>query len=176
MFGAINHGNVSHHALASIAALGLLGVWVPLLAVYWRSFTWPPAARAWLWAAIAWWTLLIASGWGTFLPGVSEALKFTHGLVGHAHLAMAGVVTSVNGMVLATLRRHDAGRGAFWRWHLGCGIYVLAMLALGATETEAAGELFRSGGSTQALFLVRLIGGLLMLDASVRWWRDAWRS
>lgn len=43
------------------------------------------------------------SGWLTFLPGIPERLKFTNGLVAHAHLAMAGVVTSVNGMILNQL-------------------------------------------------------------------------
>ncbi|MBX3737174.1 MAG: hypothetical protein KF715_10820 [Candidatus Didemnitutus sp.] len=174
-FAAIDHGNTSHHAFAQIVALGLLGLWIPLLGVYWRGFDWPPAARAWMAAALAWWALLIVSGWVTFLPGVSEALKFTHGLVGHAHLAMAGVVTSVNGMILAALTRQAVDRGSFWRWHAGCGVYVVATLVLGALETERSGELFRSANWTQALLGLRLIGGLSMLDASGRWLRDAWK-
>ncbi len=173
VFAIIDHGHVSHHAFAPIAALALLVIWIPLLGVHWRGFEWPTEVRAWMRAALAWWTLLIASGWVTFLPGVSEALKFTHGLVGHAHLAMAGVVTSVNGMILATLTRRTADRRAFWRWHVGCGVYVAAMIVLGVFETERAGELFRSAGWTQALLSLRLGGGLLMLDASVRWWREA---
>jgi len=176
VFAAIDHGNVSHHAIAQIVSLGLLAVWIPLLGIFWHGFAWPPEARPWVWVALVWWALLVVSGWVTFLPGVSEALKFTHGLVGHAHLAMAGVITSVNGMILTTLGQRDAGRGAFWRWHVGCGIYVLAMLVLGAVEPERAGDLFRSAGWTQALLAARLIGGLLMLDAAGKWWREAWRA
>lgn len=176
VFAAIDHGNTSNHALTPIVALGLLGLWIPLLGVSWRGFAWPAAARPWLAAALAWWALLVASGWAAFLPGISEAMKFTHGLVGHAHLAMAGVVTSVNGLILTTLAGRDAGRGAFWRWQAGCAIQVLALSVLGALETERSGELFRSAGWTQALFALRLGGGLLMLDASGRWWRDAWKT
>jgi cytochrome c oxidase cbb3-type subunit 1 len=147
---------------------------VPLLGSYWRGFAWPEAARPWLRAALAWWTLLVASGWVMFLPRVSEALKFTHALVAHAHLAMAGVVTSVNGLLLTTLLRRATPRGVFGRWQAGCALYVAAMLVLGVSELERSGELFRSEPWTQALLAVRLVGGLLMVDASGRWLTNAW--
>lgn len=169
VYAVVDHGHTSHYAVAQVVALGLLLVWVPLLGIFWFDFDWPAEARPWVWAALTWWALLVASGWVTFLPGISEQLKFTHGLVGHAHLAMAGVVTSVNGMMLVTLTRRATPRGVFLRWHLGCALYVATMLGLGAGEVERAGELFRSEDWTQALFGARLFGGLLMLDASGRW-------
>jgi cytochrome c oxidase cbb3-type subunit 1 len=176
VFALIDHGHTSHHAVTQIAALGLLLLWIPLLGAAWANFAWPGAAAPWRRAALAWWALLVASGWVSFLPGVSEALKFTHGLVGHAHLAMAGVVTAVNGMMLTALAGRAAPRGVFARWQAGCALYVAAMLGLGAFEAEAAGDLFRSAGWTQALLGLRLLGGLLMLDASGRWLVDFWRK
>ncbi|MBA4137872.1 MAG: hypothetical protein C0518_11190 [Opitutus sp.] len=164
----IDHGNTSHHAAAQIVGLGLLLAWIPLLGIFWFSFEWPPAARAWLWAALTWWALLVASGWAFFLPGISEALKFTHALVGHTHLAVAGLITSLNAALLGVLTKRPAPRGVFTSWQAGTVIYVASMLALGAVETERAGDLFRSEGWTQALFGLRLAGGALMTFASLR--------
>ncbi len=176
VFALVDHGHTSHHSLAQIVSLGLLLLWVPLLGAFWLGHDWPAAARPWVRAAIAWWALLVVSGWAGFLPGVSEALKFTHGLVGHAHLAMAGVVTSANGLMLTALSGRAAPRGVFFRWHAGCALHVAAMLVLGAVEQEHAAALFRSEAWTQALFGLRLVGGLLMLEAAGRWLVDAWRA
>lgn len=176
VFAWIDHGHTSHHALTQIAALAVLLAWIPLLAFAWRGFAWSTAARPWVGAAIFWWTLLVVSGWFTFLPGISEQMKFTHGLVAHAHLALAGLVTSVNAMMITTLARRAAPRGVFLRWQIGCALYVASMLVLGAFETERAGDLFRSEGWTQALLGVRLVAGVLMLEASARWLRDFWKS
>ena len=140
------------------------------------AWIWPAAARCWLGAALGWWGLLVASGWLVFLPGLSEAMKFTHGLVAHAHLALAGVVTSVNALMLATLSRRPTPPGVFGLWQLGCALQVLVLAALGAVEAERAGDLFRSEPWTQAAFAVRLGGGLLMLAASLRWLRDLFRT
>lgn len=172
VFALIDHGAASHHAVTPIAALGTLLLWIPLLGLFWRAHAWSPAARPWLGAALAWWALLVASGWASFLPGISEALKFTHGLVGHAHLAMAGAVTSVNGMILTTLAGRAAPRGVWGRWQLGCALSIAPLLVLGALEHERAGDLFRSEDWTQALLAARLLGGLLMLEASIRWLID----
>lgn len=169
VFAAINHGNVSHHAWAAIVALGSLLAWVPLLAIFWLGYDWSDGARPWLRAALVWWALLVVSGWVAFLPGFSEAMKFTHGLVAHAHLAMAGLVTSVNGVLLTTLAGRPARRGVFALWQFGCAVHVGALLVLGARESEHVGELFRSADWTQVALGLRLVGGLLMTVAAVRW-------
>ena len=175
VFAVINHGDVSHHGAAPIAALGLLLAWIPLLPYGWAQYEWPEVARPWRQAAVVWWALLVLSGWITFLPGVSEALKFTHGLVAHAHLAMAGFVTSVNGALLAGLTGRATPRGVLGLWQLGCAVLVVAMLVLGSLEAERAGELFRSEGWTQGLLATRLAGGLAMTFASARWLADTFR-
>ncbi|MDO8545297.1 MAG: hypothetical protein Q7S40_33060 [Opitutaceae bacterium] len=169
VFLAIDRGHASHHAPAQIVGLGTLGVWVVLLPVVWRRHDWPAGARPWLIASFAWWLVLVVTGWVVFLPGISEALKFTHALVGHAHLAMAGLLTSVNGAVLVVLTGRRAPRTAFWAWQAGCLIHVAAMLVLGWHETTHVAGLFRSESWTQALMAVRLAGGMAMAAASIGW-------
>jgi cytochrome c oxidase cbb3-type subunit 1 len=169
VFAAIARGDASHHAPSQIAALALLLMWIPLLPAHWAGYVWPVETRPWRRAATVWWALLVASGWLTFLPGHSEALKFTHGLVAHAHLAMAGFVTSVNGMLVITLTGRAGPRGVFWLWQGGCAVTVAAMLALGGLEAGAVAELFRSEPWTQGLLELRLAGGAAMTVASLKW-------
>jgi len=140
-----------------------------MLPAAWARWAWPEAARPWRWAAAGWWGLLVLSGWITFLPGFSEALKFTHGLVAHAHLAMAGFVTSVNGMIVVTLAGRRAPRGVFALWQGGCALFVAAMLALGGLEADRAAELFCHEAWVHVLYALRLAGGVAMTAASVGW-------
>jgi cytochrome c oxidase cbb3-type subunit I len=175
MFAGMKHGSVSHHLPDQIIGLGLLLAWVPLLGLYWRGFDWPAGARPWLGAAFAWWLLLVVSGWLTFLPDWSERLKFTNGLVAHAHLAMAGLVTGVNAVILHTLGGGLTRRGAFWLWQAGCAAQVALLLVLGWSEAGHAGELFRSEAWTQAIYAGRLAAGLAMAAASVLWLKEACR-
>lgn len=173
-FAAIDHGNASHHAAAQIGGLALLAIWVPLGWAWFRRFAWNEAAKPWLAAAFVWWLLLVASGWVTFLPGLSERLKFTNGLVGHAHLAMAGLVTCVNFVILRELSPCEEPRGNFWLWQGATAVHVTVLIALGWVEVERTGALFRSDDWTQAIYAVRLISGGLMAVASVRWLLAAW--
>ena len=168
-FAVIDHGNASHHAAGQIAGLGLLLAWVPLLWKFGYAWSWGETQARWLKAAGWWWALLVVSGWVTFLPGVSEAWKFTHSLVGHAHLAMAGLVTSINFAVLNSLdtAKPTGGRGVFWAWQAGCAAHVALMLGLGAVETGRSAELFYGADWTQWIFGGRLAAGLLMAGAAV---------
>ena len=173
IFAALDHGSTSHHSVQQIAGLGLLLGWIPLLIIYWRKFDWPVDARRWLVAGMGWWLLLVATGWLTFLPGISERLKFTNGLVAHTHLAMAGLVTSVNAAILHTLGGGWKRDGSFWLWQGGCVVYVALMMTLGFQESENAGALFRSEAWTQFYYTGRLISGLAMTFASGRWFWEA---
>jgi cytochrome c oxidase cbb3-type subunit I len=173
VFALSDHGHASHHARAQIAALGTLLAWAPLLWVYYRGFAWPVASRRWLAAALGWWVVLLASGWWTFLPGVSERFKFTHVLVAHAHLAMAGVVTSLGGALLAALgRAPGGGAAAFWTWQLACGAHLVALAALGFGETADAAGFFGGDAWVTPLLAARLAAGALMFAASVAWLRE----
>jgi cytochrome c oxidase cbb3-type subunit 1 len=175
MFAGMRHGSVSHHRADQIIGLGLLLAWVPLLPFYWRRFDWSVGGRRWLWAAWTWWLLLVVTGWLTFLPGLSERLKFTNGLVAHAHLAMAGLVTAVNALVLHTLGGGLSRRPAFVLWQTGCAAQVGLLLALGWVENASAGALFRSEAWTQFIYGGRLVAGLAMAVASGLWLKEAWR-
>lgn len=168
VFAGIDHGNASHHAIGQILGLGLLLAWVPLLWFYGRASLWSAAGKMWMIAAGLWWALLVASGWATFLPGVLDAWKFTHSLVAHAHLAMAGLVTSVNFVVLNELDpKHACGDGvAFWIWQLGCAAHVALMLGLGALEAGHEADLFYGTDWTRWIFFGRLAAGAAMAAAS----------
>ncbi|CAM3039496.1 hypothetical protein [Rariglobus hedericola] len=169
VFAVIDHGNASHHAWGQMLGLGLLLLWVPLAWMYFRLFAWDVTARPWLAAAFGWWLLLVVTGLLTFLPGFSERLKFTNGLVAHAHLAMAGLLTSVNFAILRQLSPAPEPRGNFGLWQWACAVHVVALLMLGWWERDYAGDLFRSEAWTQGFYGVRLAAGAGMLVASVRW-------
>lgn len=172
VYAFVRHGSVSHHEAAQVIAVGTLLLWIPVVPLFWSRHEWTRDARRWLTAATVWWTLLVGSGWFIFLPGNSERLKFTHALVGHAHLAMAGLVTCVNAAILVTLSGRPTPRVAFWLWQGGCALYVGTMSALGWIEVERTAELFRSENWTQIFFTLRLLAGIAMTVASVRWLWD----
>lgn len=172
IFALLDHGDTSHHRLTQIVGLGLLLPWIPALAWYWRAFDWHPVTWPWLAAALVWWALLVASGWLTFLPGLSERLKFTSALVAHSHLAMAGLLTSLGGLILAELTGRRANRTAFITWQAGVGAQVVVLLALGWNELENPSIYYRSEAWPHALLLVRLAAGAAMTFASLRWLKD----
>ena len=95
--------HASHHEPGQIAGLALLLAWIPLVVGYARSFGWGAGSRPWLAAAFGWWLALVLTGFLTFLPGISERLKFTNALVAHAHLALAGLVTCLHAAILLSL-------------------------------------------------------------------------
>lgn len=169
VFAFTDRGNISHHTLSQIVALGTLFIWVPLLPLFWRRQAWPRAAIPWIYAASVWWILLVADGWFSFLPGISEQFKFTHALVGHAHLAMAGLITSLNVVILVCVTQRSPGRVSFWLWQGGCALYIAAMLGLGWEETQHLADFFRGSWLTQTLLALRLAAGTAMAAASIRW-------
>jgi len=128
-------GDQSHHDPGEIIALGLVLLWIPLLIAQLSAFVWPAAARRWLHAAALWWAALVVTGWLHFLPGLSEAAKFTHLLVAHAHLALAGLVSSMGCALLAALGRAPGGNGSgFWAWQLSAIAHIAILTAIGARE------------------------------------------
>lgn len=177
-FVLAGHGNDSHHAAGQIAALAMLLPWPLLVAAYWRRHEWTDGSARWLAAALAWGFVLTATGFLTFLPGASERMKFTNALVAHAHLAMAGLLTSVNVVLLLNLggRRTAvpalASRALFWLWQSGCAMHVAVLMALGWLEGADA-SLLRSGGwIVDGAYLVRLASGVMMAASASGWlWR-----
>ena len=177
-FLTLNHANSSHRDWRQMTGLGSLLIWAPLLAHHLRRFSWASGSRLWLSATIVWWALLVVSGFSEFLPGILDHLKFTHGLVAHAHLAMGGLLMSYNVLVLLNLSEGGArapeilsGRLAFIFWQAGLALHLAALACLAGAEIENPGRFF-SGGSVW-LFWARFIAGAVMAAVSIQW---AWRA
>lgn len=173
VFGLIDHGHASHHAWDQLIGLAALIAWVPLAWCRFRAFAWPPGVRWALVLAFTWWLALVANGYWSFLPGVAERLKFTDGLVAHAHLAMAGLVTSMNLAILGVLLPGAMKTTwPFWLWQAGCAVQVAVLLALGWWQGGAPGDAYRSDVWMTAGYAVRLMAGVGMLLASAMRLRD----
>lgn len=177
LYAGIAHGDASHHRPDQIIGLGSLLIWIPLVWIYGRSFVWRPDSQRWLAAAFVWWLLLVLTGWLTFLPGISERVKFTNVLVAHSHLAMAGLVTSLHVALLLNLGPARAPRAAgFWLWQLGCALHVGVLLWLGWREGMTPELLYVRGGIADVCYGLRLLAGGAMLIASIGWWRSFWSA
>jgi len=174
-------GDRSHHDVLQVIALLSLLPWPAILWVHLARYRYPEGAGRWLGAFGAWGSLLVVSAFVSFLPGVLERWKFTNALVAHAHLAMAGMMTSFVALVLIALARATPLAGVlaapvpFALWHFGCLIYVVSMLLLGTLEGIDPGVVIRGTPTSSALYAFRWVAGTMMLSASVAWWRDARR-
>jgi len=174
LWAAISHGNSSHWDWRQFSALGSLIIWVPLLALYWGRFAWNRESRCWLKASLAWWALLLITGIVAFLPGVLDQIKFTHVLVAHSHLAMAGFLTNANMLVLSHLSnpasptvKFLARPVPFFVWQLGLALHLACLIAIGVTESVNPERWFM--GSLTALLWLRLGAGVLMAAVSLYW-------
>lgn len=172
VYAAMGAGHASHHAWSQIIGLAVLLVWIPLLPAWLRRYSWSEAARPWLAAATAWWAALVASGWYAFLPGISERLKFTNALVAHAHLAMAGLITSVNFVILNELDRERPLRHGFVWWQAGCATHVAVLAVTGWYESDHATAFFSGAPWVDAVYFIRLAAGLAMLVGSLLAFRE----
>lgn len=178
VFVFASHGNASHHSTAQILALASLLPWPLLAMLHWRRFDWEPGSSRWLAASLAWGVVLVVTGLLAFLPGASERLKFTDALVAHAHLAMAGMLTSINVVLLLNLGSGTAVRRAlgstvlFWMWQAGCAIQVVVLAWLGWLEGAEPSLLNATGGAVVLGYDARLLAGVLMAAAAAGWlWR-----
>lgn len=170
---AIERGHSSHHDREQILGLGILLAWIPLLIWWWTRQAWASSARPWLRAALMWWALLVLTGWVTFLPEVSERLKFTNALVAHAHLAMAGLVTSVNGLILNQLDPARPLRRGMILWQVGAAVMVVVLMTMGWFERDHATAFFyQATWWVDAGYSIRLVAGMAMTVASVQLLRE----
>lgn len=172
-------GDQSHRSPLQIAAIASVLLWPLPLARHLLGHDWPAGSGRWLMALGAWGTLLATSALVTYLPGVLDAVKFTHALVGHAHLAMAGFVTSFAALTLHVLLRDSAARATFARprpfflWQGGTALHIVAMVALGLLEAGDPGLLLRPDPRVTTLFALRGAAGTAMFLAAASWWRNA---
>ncbi len=174
-FAVLGHGDRPHRDPLQIAAVATLLAWAGLLPWWLRRFDWPAEARPWLAAFLAWGGALLASAVPMFLPGLLDRIKFTNALVGHVHLAMAGMATSFAALLLAVLNQGTRLRGvlgdrvAFLLWQGGNAVHVVVLAAAGGLEAADPGVVFRGEPSIAVLYALRAAAGTAMLAAAARW-------
>jgi cytochrome c oxidase cbb3-type subunit 1 len=170
---SLGRGNASHRLPAQFLGLGSLLPWIFLMPAFYRSFDWPANSRLWLYAMLFWWGLLLASAWTIFLPGLLDRFKFTDGLVGHSHMAMAGFISSMNIFVLVVLLGEQRGvfasRWAFAAWQAGTLGYVLIMFWAGWLESSDHAFNIVPGAARNSIYLFRIFCGSLMAMAAGHW-------
>ena len=159
----------THHDLLQIFALGLLLPWPVILFRDWRDFEWPEHTRTWRMAIYAWWALLVVSGFGVFLPGVLDRLKFTQSLVAHSHLAMAGFTTSFCGLLLRLLGQRFGRDGSVLVWHVAALGMVIVLALAGFGESAGGPWMIESPLWRTAALALRTLCGIAMLGAALHW-------
>jgi cytochrome c oxidase cbb3-type subunit 1 len=178
-FAVLERAGGTHRMFSQIAGLGLLLPWLVLLPLDWRKFEWPEHSIFWKRSALVWWGVLVASGWVDFLPGVLDRLKFTSGLVAHAHLAMGGFTSSFGLLLIAMgggARARTAVAKGGWTWHAAVGAHVVALALCGWNEGGMASWMDERPAWRGAAFLVRLAAGAVMAAVAIHWWRGAMRG
>jgi cytochrome c oxidase cbb3-type subunit 1 len=174
---ALGRGDISHHLPAQFLSLGSLLVWIPLTPAYYAAFAWNDNTRRWRIAFLWWWSALVLTGWIFFLPGILDHFKFTDGLVGHSLLAMAGFTSSLLIFVLVQLLGEDGWifnrTRSFYGWNLAVVAYVVLMMAAGWREGFDPTFTIIPGAVRNAVYILRLVVGVVMLASSLDWLIDA---
>ncbi|MBE2214799.1 MAG: hypothetical protein IAE82_13080 [Opitutaceae bacterium] len=177
----IGHGNATNHDAEQIAGLGTLLVWPPLLVWWFRLFVWERSQRRWLITTAVWCALLVVDGWVLFLPGVLDRLKFTNAFVAHSHLAMAGLLTALNMLVLVSLAPASAlaraldARLPWLLWNAGSGAMIGVLTWVGFHEAAEPLAAYNGANAVSVGYALRLLTGVMMLGAAVLWLRAAAR-
>jgi cytochrome c oxidase cbb3-type subunit 1 len=174
---SLGRADVSHRLPAQFLSLASLLVWLPLVPAYYSAFEWRQETRRWRLAFLWWWGTLVVTGWIFFLPGILDRFKFTDGLVGHSFVAMAGFTSSFIVFVMVQLLGGDGWifnrSRSFYLWHGSVVAYVLLMTIAGWREGADPVFTIVPGVERNVLYALRLVTGILMLVASLDWFRDA---
>ena len=122
---------------------------------------------------IAWWGLLVLSGWLMYQPGVLDRVKFTQALVGHSHLAMAGFTSSFCMLLMGLLTGSCVGsRWSVLLWNMAVLGMVIALKTSGWIEGGGWSWMLEAPLWREVGWGVRAGCGLLMWLISVKWWLD----
>lgn len=173
VFGVTEAMGGTHFHAVQLGAMLMLLPWAWWIPRDWAGFVWPEGAAVWRGAMLAWWGVLVVSGLLMYQPGVLDHLKFTHGLVAHSHLAMAGYTTSFCALLLVLLSgRRIGGTASVVAWHLATLAMIVVLAGMGWKE---GGE--PSWMGSQAVWrewglALRSVCGLLMLGVSAHWWKE----
>ena len=170
---ALGRTSVSHHRPIQYISLGSLLVWLPLTPAYFRAFHWHPNTRRWRIAFLCWWSILLPTGWCLFLPGILDRIKFTDGLVAHSLLAMGGFASSLLIFVLVQLLGEKGWifdkAWPFYLWQASVLAYVALLFFAGWREGIQPAFVMTPGAARNAIYVLRLLLGSLMLIASAEW-------
>ncbi len=173
----LGRADVSHHRPVQYLSLASLLVWLPLMPLYYGAFEWHANTHRWRIAFLAWWCVLVPTGWCLFLPGVLDRFKFTDGLVGHSLLAMAGFVSSLLIFAMVQMLGEDGwifnGTLSFYAWNLSVLAYVLLMFVAGWHEGVQPAFNMLPGVARNTIYALRLMLGVLLFMASLDWFVDA---
>jgi cytochrome c oxidase cbb3-type subunit 1 len=173
----LGRADVSHRQPTQWISLGSLLVWIPLMPAYYGAFRWHENTGRWRVAFLCWWSILVPTGWLLFLPGVLDHFKFTDGLVGHSLLAMAGFVSSLLIFVLVQIMGEDGwifnGTWSFYVWQASVAAYVAIMFFAGWREGSDPSFSLVPGLLRNSMYSLRLFLGVLILIASIDWFRAA---
>lgn len=176
---SIGHGNATHHDVGQVVGLGTLLVWPLLLPWWFRRFTWESTQRRWLITTAIWTAAIVLDGFALFLPGVLDALKFTNAFVAHSHLAMAGLLTSLNLLLLISLAPSSALSRALdarlpWSlWNGGAAAMILVLTWVGLREMADPFAIWNGTGAVTHGYAMRLVAGAVMFGAAGLWMRSA---
>ncbi len=175
-FIALEAKGGTHFSLPQIIGLGLLLPWLWWIPSEWKCFDWPERSIFWKRSMLVWWGLLTVAGWLEFLPGVLDRMKFTNGLVAHAHLAMAGFTSSF-GLLLLTLLGGEKICSSLSRggliWNAAVGLHVLVLMICGWLEGGSTSWIDGHPLWREAAFIIRFLCGLIMLYVAAFWWRGS---
>lgn len=175
IFGAAEWIGGTHWQFHQIGAMLLLVPWAVLVPWDWAGFSWPAGSRVWRIAVFGWWGLLVLSGVTMYLPGLLDRLKFTQGLVGHSHLAMAGFTTSFCALLLVALTgRPLGGRRSVAAWHVAVLVMIAVLAAMGWREGGEASWMAVNPVWRIAGLHLRAACGAVMLGAAIVWIKT-WR-
>lgn len=171
VFGAAEWIGGTHHQIHQIGAMALLLPWAVLIPWDWAGFAWPRATGPWRKALFLWWALLVFSGVTMYLPGLLDRIKFTHGLVAHSHVAMAGFTTSFCGLLVVALADRELGG---WRsvaaWHAAAFGMVLTLAVMGLAEGGCYAWMLENPWWRTIGLHFRACCGAVMLAASGVWY------
>jgi len=168
-FALMDHGHVANDKWAQILGLGLLLGWVVILPRYAAQFDWRDGARRWMRAEFFWFAVLVLDGTIAFLPGVLQHWKFTHAMVAHAHMAMAGFWSAFAMRILIQMRTGVDEHRGFWLWNLGLIVHIAVLMAISGIEMQQLERLYRREAMIMWLFALRLLSGVAMTWAAWLW-------
>jgi cytochrome c oxidase cbb3-type subunit 1 len=179
LYLTIGHGNATHHDPEQIVGLGTLLLWPPVLVWWFRRFAWESTQRRWLITTAIWTAAIVLDGFVLFLPGVLDSLKFTNAFVAHSHLAMAGLLTALNLLLLISLAPTSALARALdtrlpWLlWNLGAAAMILVLTWVGLREMVDPFAIWNGTRAVTFGYSVRFVAGMVMFVAAALWMRSA---